>query len=68
MKTEHERNEFIIRDASDTLLYITEHFNEDKKKMSNMEFLTHIEGAAQDIVYNLTVLVRNLTKDVDVDD
>ena len=65
MKTNPNRNEYIIRDAADTLLFITENFNKDRDEMDEMEFLRHIEQASQDIVYNLTTLVRNLTDDID---
>lgn len=55
-----DNNERLIRDASDILLFLSDSFSENKYKMRDVEFLTHIDSAAQDVVYNLTQVVRDL--------
>jgi len=61
-------NERMIREASDTLLFLSDSFTENQYKMRDMEFMCHVEEACQDIIYNLTSTVRNLTSDLDDDD
>ena len=65
MSNNNSRNEYIIRDAADTLLYLTDSYNDYREKLTDMEFVNHIESASQDIVYNLTTLIRNLQRDLD---
>jgi len=61
-------NELMLREASDTLLFLSDSFNENKYAMRDMELLVHIENACQDIIYNITSVVRNLTNDLEVPD
>jgi len=61
-------NELMMREASDTLLFLSDSFTENKYNMQDMEFLVHIENACQDILYNITSVVRNLTNDIDTPD
>lgn len=54
----------LIRDASDTLLFLADSFEDKKKELSTMELLKYVEDVSQDIVYNLTCVVRSITNDV----
>lgn len=62
-----DENEKLIIDATDLLLFISESFKEKKQEMNDMEFLFYIENNVQDVVYNLTQIIRNLTKEIDED-
>jgi len=64
-KKQEDINELMIKEASDTLLFISDSYNENKYAMKDMEFLCHVKDAAQDIVYNLTQIIRNLTAEID---
>lgn len=55
----------MLTEASDDLLFLNDTYEDKKKSMGDMEFLIYVENVAQDIVYNLTQTIRNLTKEID---
>lgn len=58
-------NNKMLTEASDDLLFLNDTYEDKKKSMGDMEFLIYVENVAQDIVYNLTQTIRNLTKEID---
>ena len=60
-------NKRLIQDASDALLFLNDTYTNKNANMHDMEFLKYVEDIAQDIVYNLTQTLRNLTEELDED-
>lgn len=58
-------NNKMLTEASDDLLFLNDSYEDKKRSMGDMEFLIYVENVAQDIVYNLTQTIRNLTKEID---
>lgn len=67
-KTEYnfrDINADLLKEASDKLLMLSESYMENKHLMYSMELLKYVEDFSQDIVYNLTQTIRNLTDELD---